>query len=173
MSVFLHCHPVLIATKLLWQCKSGLQVWKSLLHQIALLRDVTTNQWLRVWQFSNCGPWWQLNKHAYICQEGYKIVTWKHKPIVLCYTVCYQKSFATRWSEKKYTVGTYLKEANTMFSTFRTDEKRRVSEEHTTITFGDVRHKFLATQLLQIVLCCVTFLIKNVFSFDVSLKHWH
>ena len=64
--------------------------------------------------------------------------------------------------EKKYIVEACLKEATTMLSAFRTEEKR-VSEEHITITFGDVRHKFLATQLFQIVLCCVTILIKDVY----------
>ena len=61
LSFWLHCHTVLIATKLLWQCNSGLKGWNPLLHQTALLRtffpmEITTNQLksLCICQFSNC-----------------------------------------------------------------------------------------------------------------------
>ena len=56
--------------------------------------------------------------------------------------------------DKKYIVEAGLKEANTMLSAFRTEE-RRVSEKHTSITSGDARHKLLASPLLHIVLCYV------------------
>ena len=35
--------------------------------------------------------------------------------------------------DKKYILEACLKESNTMLSAFRTEERRRVSEEHTTI----------------------------------------
>ena len=116
-----------------------------------------------------------IQNHLWGIEKIWTYVNRDNKQILLYYNMLYSvlsEEHCQEKLEKKYVVEACLKEANSMLSSFRTEDKRRVSEQH---TYCDVRHKFphyiinLCFVLYQLFRC----LAQGLWSTYASLTHLH